>query len=942
MHLRNPLILFMASVVTLAASAAPAPDVLPLAGKWRLRLDPNDEGLSASWAGTSLNTSDRINLPGTTDLAGFGLPLDTNSMRHGTSYPPVTRFPGVAEPTRADAQGNLVRRFWHIGPAWYEREVVIPKSWKDRVVTLTIERALWKTTVWVDGHPSGSCDSLVAPHQYALGILPPGRHRLTVCVDNRMIHNITTVTHAYGPETQSQWNGMIGSIQLEAKPKVSVQSLSIHTPSDRLSLRSIVEITNLTGLVCPGTLRAKVVAETGSRTLGTASAEVMLPTGASSQEIVVHLGKPAQSWDEFHPVRYRAEVSLEVNGKVVDQAAAQFGFRTIAHTGKELRLNERPLFLRGTLDCCVYPMTGHPPMTVSEWLEILGVVKEHGFNHVRFHTWCPPEAAFEAADRLGVYLQAEVPAWVDDWGIDTVTKPGGIGRDPQVFEYLQREMRRMSEAYGNHPSFLLCAIGNEFGERITDWTAVNALVQEIKLLDPRRLYSGCAARRHLAADDFWVTHDSGAATRGVGQASTDWDFSAALKASPVPLIAHETGQRPTFPDYAALLPKFTGPLLPLNLERYQRGLAESGLAHQSQQFVEASAHFQFTQYKAEHEAMLRTRGYAGYQLLMLNDFTGQGEALVGMLDPFQESKGVITAKDIREWNAPTVVLARFPKYVWSADEPFHANLEVAHFGAKDLLRAAGEWSLTDQNRRTIARGTIRSEELSAGGIRALGEISASFAGIKEPTALNLTVRFAGARNHWNLWVYPPAPAASAPTGVLVTHALDQAAIEALSGGGRVLLLAHGLKNDHAAKTGFESVYWSAGWWGNRFSSLGIVCDPTHPALAQFPTTAWCDWQWHDLREGATTLHLPDAPNGFRPIVQPVPDFHYNALLAQAFEARVGGGSLLVCSFDLESDLEKRPAARQFRRSLFQYVASPAFKPGQELPLNWIKCLLATK
>ena len=195
---------------------------LSLAGTWRLRLDPKDEGISDNWAGARLRTSDSISLPGTTDLAGFGFALDTKSMRHATPYPPVTRFPGVSEPTRADAQGNLVRRFWYVGPAWYEREIVIPKSWGGRTVTLAIERALWKTEVWLDGRHMGSCDSLVAEHRHVLGVLRPGKHRLTVCVDNRMIHNITTVTHAYGPETQSQWNGMIGAIRLESSPAVSV------------------------------------------------------------------------------------------------------------------------------------------------------------------------------------------------------------------------------------------------------------------------------------------------------------------------------------------------------------------------------------------------------------------------------------------------------------------------------------------------------------------------------------------------------------------------------------------------------------------------------------------------------------------------------------------------------------------------------------------------
>jgi len=159
---------------------------------------------------------------------------------------------------------------------------------------------------------------------------------------------------------------------------------------------------------------------------------------------------------------------------------------------------------------------------------------------------------------------------------------------------------------------------------------------------------------------------------------------------------------------------------------------------------------------------------------------------------------------------------------------------------------------------------------------------------------------------------------------------------ALADGGRVVLLANGLKNSYTARTGFESVYWSAGWWGNRFSSLGIVCSPRHPALLGFPNEGVADWQWRDLCSGATTFLLTGAPAAFRPIVQAVPDFHFNELLGQVFEGRVGSGSLLVCGYDLESRLESRPAARQFRRSLLRYAASEAFRPAVELPREWIQ------
>lgn len=938
-------LLLLGFFLTCASPAGRATDLLDLSGLWRLRLDATDEGIAAGWSAAPIPGEECIHLPNTTDLAGFGSPLDTNTMLHAAPFPVTTRFPGVKEPIHADERGYLVRRHLFVGAAWYEREVEIPATWDGRPLALCLERALWQTQVWVDGRPIGVCDSLVAEHRHELGTLAPGRHRLTIRVDNRMIHNLSTITHAYGPETQSRWNGLIGRLRLEASPRLSIRSLAVYPAPDRRSARVLVSLLNAGGETVGGTLKVRLCAATGENPLAEPGAGFSAQIGASVHEVVVALAQPAQAWDEFHPERYRVEVAAVTTGEVPDTATAWFGFRHVERVGKEIRLNGRAMFLRGTLDCAVYPRTGHPPMTAPEWERILGVVREYGFNHVRFHTWCPPEAAFEAADRLGVYLQPEAPAWVDDWGVETVTKPLGIGRDPEVEAYLRTELRRMSETYGNHPSFLLCSIGNEFGMKSTDWDRVNAMVEEIKAFDPRRLYTACGARKHLAADDFWYTHHTGASTRGVGPAHTDWDFASALEASPVPVIAHETGQRPVFPDYDKLLPKFTGPLLPLNLDRYRRSLIASGLAGQLPDFVRASARFQLVQYKAEHEAMLRTRGYSGYQLLMLNDFTGQSEALVGILDPFWESKSEVSAREVRAWNAPTVVLARFPKYVWTANETLQARIEVAHFGGDDLPAGPARWSIETPaagapgtkrlDGRRVAQGEIGSGPIRAGGVTELGPITLPLRDMPTPAALTLTVEVGGARNEWKLWVFPASVAEAEPSGVLVTRTFDDAARRTLQEGGKVLLLAHDVQNPHAARTGFESVYWSAGWWGNKFSSLGVRCDPTHPALAAFPNEGWSDWQWRELCAGATTFELTGAPPELQPIVQPVPDFHFNTRLGQVFEARVGTGSLLVCGYDVTSDLEHRAAARQFRQSLYRYVASEAFRPAVGVPLAWL-------
>ncbi len=923
-----------------ATTATAAPAHVSLAGAWRVGLDPTDVGQKDAWFERPLASEVDLTLPGTTDLAGLGFPLDPETLRYDTGFP-YTRFPGVAEPERADARGFLARRHLYLGAAWYEREIDIPAAWRERVVELFLERAIWRTDVWVDGRHCGSADSLATPHEHVLGVLAPGRHRLTLRVDNRMLVNLSTITHAYGPETQTRWNGVVGRIELSARSPLALRRLQVHPAADRRSARVVASVEVAEGQDGKGLLRLALHREDGrGKPLATREVAVRPGPGAAVVVGVLHWDAPAQAWDEFHPVRYRVTGELVPAAGEASSASVLFGFRHVERDGRALRVNGRRVFLRGTLDCAVYPRTGHPPMAVAEWLKVLGTVREYGFNHVRFHTWCPPDAAFEAADRLGLYLMPETAAWVDDWTRETFSRPSAIGKDPAVTEFVRAEIGRIGEAYGDHPSFALFCIGNEFGMQGTDWEAVAAWVEEAKRADPRRLYTGTAARRNLGPDDFWVTHAAnGKGTRGVGPARTDWDFASAASSSPVPLIAHETGQRPVFPDYADLLPKFRGPLLPSNYVRLCDQLRTSGLAPQTKAFERASARFQMVQYRAEHEAMRRTADYAGYQLLMLNDFTGQSEALVGILDPFWESKGVVRAAEVRAWNAPTVPLARFARYTWNTTDEFRASLEVAHHGPGELSAARASWELRTRAGRRLGGGRWEGVRVPTGTVTPLGEMAVSLTGLDRATALRLDVQVGAARNHWDVWAYPPDEVLT-PNNVAVVTAWDPATETLLAEGRRVVWLAHGTKGPRAAQTGFESVYWSAGWWGSAFSSLGVLCDPGHPLLAGFPNDGHSDWQWRELTQGATTLLLDGAPTGYRPVVQPVPDFHFNRLLGQVFEARVGPGRLVVCGYDLRSDLAGRPAARQFRRSLLEYAGSRRFRPTTGLSPEFLRGLAA--
>ncbi len=913
--------------------AAVAEDRIDLSGQWRLRLDPNNAGVGEEWFNENL--PERILLPGTTDQAKVGYPLRQESMDYEVSFVD-SDWPGKPTPERIDQAGHLVRPYLYIGTAWYQRDIEIPAEWKDKHLKLRLERVLWKSEVWIDNRSVGACDSLVAAHRFDLGQLSPGVHRLTIAVDNDLQCNIGILGHAYGPETQSRWNGIVGAIKLLAVDPVYIEQMRIFPAADRRSVRVEIRANNTTAQTFKGLISLEVQSEKGNDSLGKTSQSVNIEPGQQKLEKIVTLDKPAESWDEFNTTRYRL-VSKLTGDNIRHEKTEIFGFRNIERDGRYIRINDRRIFLRGTLDCAVYPKTGHPPMNVAEWLLIFRAIKEHGFNHVRYHTWCPPEAAFEAADRMGIYLCPETPYWVDYWTIKTGTKPLFPGMDAEVVEYVRNEIRRISDAYGNHPSFAFFCIGNEFSNKGSDWDAINSWLAQAKQYDPRRLYNATTARKRVEADDFWVTHTTGSArTRGTGPSHTNWDFSKAAESVDLPIVAHETGQRPVFPDYDDFMPKFDGPLKPLNYERFRKQLHETGIFDQAGDFERASARFQYVQYKAEHEAMLRTKDYAGYQLLMLNDFTGQSEALVGILDPFWEPKGIISAAEVRKWNNSTVPLARFDKYTWGTSEEFEAIFEVAHYGPKDLKEVNANWKLVTCSGSKLAGGALGPFDIPTGGVTSLGGVTASLNKVSKASKLILSIELADVQNEWNIWVYPAGE--SETTEVAITSDIEEA-LAALAGGGRVLLLAHGIKSAHAAKTGFFSVYWSAGWWGNKYSTLGILSDPNHPALKLFPNDGHSDWQWHQLADSATTFVLEEVPRGFRPIVQPVTDFHFNKLLAQLFEARVGKGSLMVCGYDLAEKLGERHAARQFRAGLLDYMQSGDFKPRHEFSVEYLKSIL---
>ncbi|MGD1090130.1 MAG: sugar-binding domain-containing protein, partial [Verrucomicrobiota bacterium] len=890
-----------------AASTVSASEYFSLAGSWRFELDRADAGIQERWFDRVL--PDKIQLPGSLPAQGIGDDISTNTPWVGD----VKQSPWFTAPEYAKYRqpGNVKIPFWlqpnkyYSGAAWYQRDVVIPKSWCGKRVVLSLERPHWETEVWLDGKFIGTNDSLSTPHEYDLGRLSAGIHALTIRVVNGLVINIGDNSHAITDHTQGNWNGIIGAIELRATPLVWLDDVQVYPNVAQKSARVKIHIGNDTGKAGSGTL-----------SIGKQTLPVNWDASGGNASLDVSLGGHAKLWDEFHPVLQQLTVTLQSPQR--DSRAVTFGLREISTDGTQFTINGRKTFFRGTLECCVFPNTGHPPTGVKDWERLIRIAKSRGLNLIRFHSYCPPEAAFEAGDKLGMYFQIETC-----WANQSTT----LGDGKPVDDWVYRETGRDLKAYGNHPSFLLMPYGNEpGGDNAGDYLA--KYVAHFKALDSRRLWTSGSGWPQIPENQFDVTPDPRIQVWGAGLKSrinakppeTTTDYHAYIQKRDMPVISHEIGEWCVYPDFSEI-PKYQGYLKPKNFEIFRDQLDANGMGDLAHQFLLASGKLQTLCYKEDIESALRTPGMGGFDLLGLNDFPGQGTALVGVLNPFWEEKGYVTAQQFRRFCNSTVPLARLSKRVFTTDETLAASLEVANFGPEPLHKALTTWKLVSDDCKTFACGQLPARDIPVDNGIALGHVSIDLKNAPAPGKYQLIVRVGKFENDWDLWIYPSQLPAE-PRSILVTSTFDAAARRCLQSGGKVLLGIPGgnVRNydKDPVKLGFSSIFWNTAWTGRQApTTLGLLCDPQNPALAGFPTDYFSDWQWWYLIHRAGALRLDLLPNGLSPIVRIIDDWVTARPLALIIEGKIGGGKIVICGFDLTHQAGD-PVSRQIRASLVNY------------------------
>ncbi len=649
-------------------------DTISLSGPWTLRLDPDNKGYRENPPDKVIDGT--IYLPGTTDEYGYG------------------------EPVEEDSRDHLERTHRYEGPAWYRRPVTIPDEWAGKRVTLTLERTR-PTEVWLDGERLGSRECLSTPHVYEFPGLEPGEYDLAICVDNTdesMDRAGVERSHAASEHTQTNWNGIVGEIRLDASPPVRIEHVRT-TPNvaeNAVDLAVTLDAPSTDAL--EGTLTATARSVTGDEVHVPDPLECAVSVDASewtdgqtTLEYTYDLGPDALIWTSsrrqrtISPSRSRSRRTQTV---VSTSMRRRPGCVRSTPTARSFRSMAAQSSCAGRTDCCVFPETGYPPTTTAEWVEHMETAKSYGINHYRFHSWCPPAAAFEAADRVGIYLQPECSQW--DFGTSLV--------EDGDYDYYKREAERILERYGNHPSFVAFTLGNE---NKGDEERLNELVQHCRKFDDRRLYAYGAnnflmSPRPGAADDFFITANvpdeptadpetvGRTPIRGTGHIndtppSTTVDYESELAAYDIPVIGHEIGQYQIHPNYDETR-KYRGVLRARNLERFERSLADRFMAGRDRAFQHASGQLAISCYREDIEAAFRTEGFGGFQLLGLQDFPGQGTAMVGLLDSFMESKGLLEAHEWRQFCAARVPLLSFERYTATTADAFVAEATFANYG----------------------------------------------------------------------------------------------------------------------------------------------------------------------------------------------------------------------------------------------------------------------
>ena len=1003
---------------------------LNLSGTWQFALDGEKAGVRQEFY-RKTSFGDTIDLPTTTAEAKKG--------EKGTE-----RFTGY-----------LTETYHFEGYAWYLKEIDIPEKEQGKRFFFSMERTR-KSTVWVDGAYVGSFDSFYVEHRYELSMwLTPGKHTLVVMTDNT--DYVSNGGHMTSPDTQTNWNGILGEIFLESFEDISIDKMWVY-PSRKdknadirlqLSHDDLLEnikvsvscrLTELkmkegrdfehfeplcmqtaqtrkewtaqgkgqdlpysieTLAVLPEKVYEASQPQLQSETFGTLDGDEKSSMFETKMTISYPLGENAREWDEYNPYVYELTVSILRDGQTLCRRTSHFGLRDFTHNELTLYCNDKEIFLRGTHDAMIFPLTGYAPMDLDSWLHVYGTSKEYGLNHYRYHTCCPPEAAFLAAAYLGVYVQAELAFW------GSIYDAGDENYNREQQEFLLEEGIRALDAFGDLPSYFGMSMGNElWGSK----EEINRIMGILKAHDNRHLYTQGSNNHQfvpsvLPNDDFssGVRFSKYRLFRGsyamcdapLGFVQTErpgayWDYDEMISPGEihegetskagtiqiqygtgikevevdegeeeviphVPVVSHEIGQYEFTPDFHEIV-HYTGVLQPENMKIFRERMEEKGLLCYADDYFRASGKLAVACYKLELEAAFRSANLSGFQLLDIKDYSGQGTALVGILNAFNINKGAVSKTDWRMFCSDAVLLPTLDSFVMKGGDCIHSEVKLRYYRNEKLvnvqLKAAWYLKKQAENGQSASRETavqiLDCEDITGSGLLTLGTIE-----LKVPECKNnaeYVLRFSLTSdnaedivNEYDIFIYEEADCAtgSDSTKVCITNDNSTALDEWKKGKPVLLFVKEGstlpgstLKGEYCTDFWCYPMFRSISEGARKpvpVGTMGLLIDTQHPALKGFACEEYTTAQWYQIVMHSEPMILDNTKEtrDIKPIVRMMDNFERNHNLGLIYEVTCDSGKMLVCHADLLSLREEYPEADCLYRSLVSYVVSDDFCNGNK-------------
>ena len=944
-----------------------------LNGKWHVVLEDGTTG--------------QMDLPGTLDENGIG----HRDVGANQWHPDAVLGNAAGEIDKdAPIATRFTRRHTYEGEARISRKITVPDYGTDRLFVLA-ERAR-ALRLLVDGEACAVFrqGTLSTPYIFELTGAAPGEHEFTFLSDNSypgMPKAAICYSSAATDETQTNWNGILGECSMYTRPQNFIDSLRVYPRAVKKEEKNKAGgyVLDVCVELVPGAKKvykdAKIILQSEALAAGeledtqtlteiiSCSGEGLTEAGTDKEENPktmeiwfrdLPLRENVKLWDEDEGNLYEMAVTLdngisaEDKGGSTAECRIRFGIRSFGDNGSgRLALNGRAIFLRGEANCAEYPETGHPPMTIPEWKEMLLKYRSYGINFVRFHSHCEPEAAFAAADELGMLLQPELSHW----------DPKDAFGTEESYRYYRAELVDLLKTYANHPSFVMLTLGNELQAQDEGRERMRELVRTAKRMDPTRLYAngsnafygeeGCDPESDFYTSQSCkdvVIRGTFSGMRGYlneNYPSADRTYDEAMaeirKEYQKPVFSFEVGQFEVLPDFEEL-ESFHGISDPVNLKLIKKRVEERGLLPTWEKYVEATGELSRLAYREEIEAAMRTRELSGISLLGLQDFPGQGTALVGMMNSHLEPKPYDFARPerFREFFQECRILVKLPHYTYEAGERLIAEVEAANFGKENIegvfcWTLAGKKSVSEngncepaeiKSKNTVI-ATGEDTEITIcrpGSYTEVGSLDIPLDFVEKNTALTLKVRIGDSISAYPIWVYRKTTPVC-PENVYETRAFDMKTREILQNGGRVYLSPDADKESlpYSIKTQFTTDFWSVGTFTDQEGGMGQLIDTEHPIFKEFPTDFHTDWQWWIM----ATKRAVILPHPMKTIITEMDSYAFLRPMAQLIEFRCLKGKVLLSTMELHKS-QQYPEARALQTAIYEYLSGEDFEPSEEI------------